>query len=59
MKLQLAIDLEDVQGAIDLIQKTKDSIDVFEYGTPLVINFGLEGLKKFVQNFQRLRYLLI
>jgi 3-hexulose-6-phosphate synthase len=46
MKLQLAIDLEDVQGAIDLIQKTKDSIDVFEYGTPLVINFGLEGLKK-------------
>ena len=33
MKLQLAIDLEDVQGAIDLIQKTKDSIDVFEYGT--------------------------
>ena len=27
MKLQLAIDLEDVQGAIDLIQKTKDSKD--------------------------------
>ena len=59
MKLQLAIDLEDVQGAIDLIQKTKDSIDVFEYGTPLVINFGLEGLKKFVRNFQILHYLLI
>ena len=46
MKLQLAIDLEDVQGAIALIEKTKDSIDIFEYGTPLVINFGLEGLQK-------------
>ncbi len=59
MKLQLAIDLEDVQGAIELIQKTKDSIDIFEYGTPLVINFGLEGLKKSVKNSQILRYLLI
>ncbi|WP_439709729.1 orotidine 5'-phosphate decarboxylase / HUMPS family protein [Secundilactobacillus paracollinoides] len=43
MKLQLAIDLEDVNGAINLIEKTKDSVDIFEYGTPLVINFGLEG----------------
>ena len=51
MKLQLAIDLEDVQGAIDLIQKTKDSIDIFEYGTPLVINFGIEGLKKIRAEF--------
>ncbi|MDF7637786.1 orotidine 5'-phosphate decarboxylase [Leuconostocaceae bacterium ESL0958] len=46
MKLQLAIDLEDVDGAIQLIDKTKDYIDVFEYGTPLVMNFGLEGLAK-------------
>lgn len=46
MKLQLAIDLEDIQGAMSLIEKTMDSIDVFEYGTPLVINFGLEGLQQ-------------
>lgn len=46
MKLQLAIDLEDIDGAIKLIEKTKDYIDIFEYGTPLVINFGLEGLQK-------------
>ncbi|UQS85380.1 3-hexulose-6-phosphate synthase [Apilactobacillus apisilvae] len=51
MKLQLAIDLEDVDGAINLIEKTKDSVDVFEYGTPLVINFGLEGLKKIRDRF--------
>ncbi|MHA8110799.1 3-hexulose-6-phosphate synthase [Lactobacillaceae bacterium Melli_B4] len=51
MKLQLAIDLEDVDGAIELIKKTKDSVDVFEYGTPLVINFGLEGLKKIRETF--------
>lgn len=57
MKLQLAIDLEDVQGAIDLIQKTKDSIDVFEYGTPLVINFGLEGLKKIRAEFPEITLL--
>ncbi|MEJ6347854.1 3-hexulose-6-phosphate synthase [Holzapfeliella sp. He02] len=51
MKLQLAIDLEDVNGAIELIEKTKDNVDVFEYGTPLVINFGLEGLKKIRERF--------
>ncbi|WP_429970272.1 3-hexulose-6-phosphate synthase [Fructilactobacillus sp. Tb1] len=51
MKIQLAIDLEDVDGAIKLIEKTKDSIDIFEYGTPLVINFGLEGLAKIRKQF--------
>ena len=51
MKIQLAIDLEDVDGAIKLIKKTKDSIDIFEYGTPLVINFGLEGLAKIRKQF--------
>ncbi|USS88615.1 3-hexulose-6-phosphate synthase [Fructilactobacillus hinvesii] len=51
MKIQLAIDLEDVDGAIKLIDKTKDSIDIFEYGTPLVINFGLEGLAKIRKKF--------
>ena len=51
MKLQLAIDLEDIQGAINIIRKTKDSIDIFEYGTPLVINFGLEGLQKIRTEF--------
>ncbi|GHP14446.1 3-hexulose-6-phosphate synthase [Lentilactobacillus fungorum] len=51
MKLQLAIDLEDIDGAIRLIDKTKDYVDIFEYGTPLVINFGLEGLAKVRQAF--------
>lgn len=51
MKLQLAIDLEDIDGAIKLIDKTKDYVDVFEYGTPLVINFGLEGLQKIRKAF--------
>ncbi|ANZ62024.1 3-hexulose-6-phosphate synthase [Secundilactobacillus paracollinoides] len=51
MKLQLAIDLEDVNGAINLIEKTKDSVDIFEYGTPLVINFGLEGLQTIREKF--------
>lgn len=57
MKLQLAIDLEDVNGAIELIEKTKDSVDVFEYGTPLVINFGLEGLKKIRERFPEITLL--
>jgi 3-hexulose-6-phosphate synthase len=57
MKLQLAIDLEDIDGAINLIEKTKDSIDIFEYGTPLVINFGLEGLAKIRQHFPDIKLL--
>lgn len=51
MKLQLAIDLVDVEGAMALIEQTKDSVDIFEYGTPLVINFGLEGLQKIRDRF--------
>lgn len=57
MKIQLAIDLEDVDGAIKLIEKTKDSIDIFEYGTPLVINFGLEGLAKIRKQFPEITLL--
>lgn len=57
MKLQLAIDLTDVDGAIKLIDQTKDDVDIFEYGTPLVINFGLEGLKKIREAFPEITLL--
>ncbi|ETO40506.1 D-arabino-3-hexulose 6-phosphate formaldehyde lyase [Fructilactobacillus florum 8D] len=57
MKLQLAIDLEDIDGAINLIEKTQESVDIVEYGTPLVINFGLEGLAKIRNRFPNLTLL--
>ncbi|CEI81618.1 3-hexulose-6-phosphate synthase [Oceanobacillus oncorhynchi] len=46
MKLQLALDLVDIQGAIDLIKEVEEHVDVVEIGTPVVINEGLKAVKE-------------
>ncbi|TWI58089.1 3-hexulose-6-phosphate synthase [Halalkalibacter nanhaiisediminis] len=45
MKLQLALDLVDIPGAIELIKEVEEHIDVVEIGTPVVINEGLKAVK--------------
>ncbi|WP_339181452.1 3-hexulose-6-phosphate synthase [Oceanobacillus sp. FSL W7-1293] len=46
MKLQLALDLVDIPGAIDLIKEVEEHVDVVEIGTPVVINEGLKAVKE-------------
>ena len=46
MKLQLALDLVDIPGAIELIKEVEEHIDVVEIGTPVVINEGLKAVKE-------------
>lgn len=46
MKLQLALDLVDIPGAIELIKEVEEHVDVVEIGTPIVINEGLRAVKE-------------
>ncbi|KAA0562284.1 MULTISPECIES: 3-hexulose-6-phosphate synthase [Bacillaceae] len=46
MKLQLALDLVDIPGAIALVKEVEEYIDVVEIGTPVVINEGLKAVKE-------------
>lgn len=45
MKLQLALDLVDIQGAIEVVKEVESFVDVVEIGTPIVINEGLHAVK--------------
>lgn len=57
MKLQLALDLVDIQGAIELVEEVKDHVDVVEIGTPVVINEGLKAVKEVKNAFPQLTVL--
>jgi 3-hexulose-6-phosphate synthase len=57
MKLQLAIDLVDTQGAIELVKQVGQYIDVVEIGTPVVINEGLRAVKEMKATFPNLTVL--
>ncbi|PUB15916.1 3-hexulose-6-phosphate synthase [Paenisporosarcina sp. OV554] len=57
MKLQLAIDLVDTQGAIELVKEVGEYIDVVEIGTPVVINEGLRAVKEMKATFPNLTVL--
>jgi 3-hexulose-6-phosphate synthase len=46
MKLQLALDLVDIPGAIEVVKEVQDHVDVVEIGTPVVINEGLKAVKE-------------
>src|SRR5919205_1044453 len=57
MKLQLALDLVDIPGAIEVVKEVQDHIDVVEIGTPVVINEGLKAVKEVKAAFPNLTVL--
>ncbi|WP_134704575.1 3-hexulose-6-phosphate synthase [Ammoniphilus sp. YIM 78166] len=57
MKLQLALDLVDIPGAIQLVKEVQDYVDVVEIGTPVVINEGLKAVKEVKAAFPNLTVL--
>ncbi|MEH7251337.1 3-hexulose-6-phosphate synthase [Neobacillus niacini] len=57
MKLQLALDLVDIPGAIEVVNEVKDYIDIVEIGTPVVINEGLKAVKEVKAAFPNLTVL--
>lgn len=57
MKLQLALDLVDIPGAIELINEVGEYIDIVEIGTPVVINEGLKAVNEVKAAFPNLTLL--
>lgn len=54
MKLQLALDLVDIPGAIEIVKQVEAYVDVVEIGTPIIINDGLHAVKALKEAFPNL-----
>ncbi|WP_424767643.1 3-hexulose-6-phosphate synthase [Paenibacillus sp. sgz302251] len=57
MKLQLALDLVDIPGAIEVVKQVESFVDVVEIGTPIVINEGLHAVKALKEAFPNMTVL--
>jgi 3-hexulose-6-phosphate synthase len=44
MKLQLSLDMVDLDEAFDFIEATKASVDIIEVGTPFALKCGLNAI---------------
>lgn len=54
MKLQLALDIVDLQGAKNILDEVGDAIDIVEVGTPFVIKEGLKAVEEIKKKFPHL-----
>ncbi|MCM3758344.1 3-hexulose-6-phosphate synthase [Sporosarcina aquimarina] len=54
MKLQLALDLVDIPGAIKVVKEVEEFIDIVEIGTPVINKEGLAAVKEVKAAFPNL-----
>ena len=47
MKLQLALDVLTLQDALSLARAVEDCVDRFEMGTPFLLEYGMEAVRRF------------
>lgn len=45
MKLQLALDVINLDDAVAFVESVRDYVDIIEVGTPFVIDRGMDGVK--------------
>ncbi len=57
MKLQLALDDISLHGAISLGESVRDYVDIFEIGTPFIIEEGMAPVREFKSRFPGLEVL--
>ncbi|MFC4321602.1 3-hexulose-6-phosphate synthase [Litchfieldia salsa] len=57
MKLQLALDLVNIEEAKAVVKEVEEFIDIVEIGTPVVINEGLRAVKEIKEAFPSLSVL--
>ncbi|WP_394186809.1 3-hexulose-6-phosphate synthase [Metabacillus halosaccharovorans] len=57
MKLQLALDLVNIEEAKQVVSEVQEFIDIVEIGTPVVINEGLRAVKEVKEAFPNLTVL--
>jgi len=54
MKLQVALDMVNLQSAKEIVKEVENSIDIIEVGTPFVIEEGLRAVKEMKSEFPKL-----
>jgi 3-hexulose-6-phosphate synthase len=57
MKIQLALDLLDINKIHEIINETIEYIDVIELGTPLIMKYGINIVND-IKNIHRNKYIL-
>lgn len=55
--LQVALDTLSIEQAISLLEKTGDLIDIAEVGTPFIMEYGMEAVRKIRERFPKLTIL--
>lgn len=51
MKLQIALDEFDIDGAIALVEEVANYIDIIEAGTPFIVHYGMEAVRILRERF--------
>lgn len=51
MKLQLALDDVTLQEGLTLLENVQESVDIIEVGTPMVIAYGMEAVRRIKERF--------
>ena len=47
MKLQLALDTFDLETALAVAEKARGHVDILEIGTPFLLEYGMEAVRRF------------
>ncbi|EKQ02536.1 D-arabino-3-hexulose 6-phosphate formaldehyde lyase [Lacticaseibacillus paracasei] len=55
MKLQLALDDISLVDALVLAEKVRDYVDIFEIGSPFIIQEGMRAVREFRRYFPKKR----
>jgi len=50
-KLQLALDFVELEEALGLLEKVHSFVDIVEIGTPTIIRYGVEAVRRVKQSF--------
>lgn len=51
MKLQLALDTQTLEQAIELLEQVHTKVDIVEAGTPFVLEYGMVGVRELKKRF--------
>jgi len=53
VKLQLALDDWGLEESVRLVEKVRDEVDIIEVGTPFMMVYGLEAVRRLKKEFPR------
>lgn len=57
MKLQIALDDVTLEQALALLEQVKDDVDIVEVGTPFMMEYGMEPVRRIKERFPGLEVL--